>query len=130
MISITDNVVITGCEDGNIRAVHLYPHRFLGVVGHHEKEMPIERMDVSSSGEIIASTSHDNKVKFWNVKYLEEMDYNKRKKPGTLSKHVARKKNLRKQLMRENEHQLPSSSRSNKRDFFSGLKEDNNDKTE
>ena len=27
LIPITDNVVITGCEDGNIRAVHLYPHR-------------------------------------------------------------------------------------------------------
>ena len=61
MISITDNVVMTGCEDGNIRAVHLYPHRFLGVVGQHEQELPIERMDVSSSGEFIASISHDNR---------------------------------------------------------------------
>ena len=29
LIPITDNVVITGCEDGNVRAVHLYPHRFV-----------------------------------------------------------------------------------------------------
>merc|ERR550517_698740 len=28
IIPVTDNVVMTGCEDGNIRAVHLYPHRF------------------------------------------------------------------------------------------------------
>ena len=35
--------------------------RFLGVVGHHEQELPIEKMDVSSSGEIIASISHDNR---------------------------------------------------------------------
>ena len=27
LIAVTDNVVITGCEDGVIRAVHLYPHR-------------------------------------------------------------------------------------------------------
>ena len=61
MLSVTDNVVMTGCEDGNIRALHLYPHRFLGVVGHHEGELPIEKMDVSSSGEVIASISHDNR---------------------------------------------------------------------
>ena len=29
LIPITDNVVITGCEDGNARAVYLYPHRFV-----------------------------------------------------------------------------------------------------
>ena len=53
---------MTGCEDGNIRAVHLYPHRFLGVVGHHEQEFPVERLDVNTSGEIIASISHDNRL--------------------------------------------------------------------
>ena len=61
ILSVTDNVVMTGCEDGNVRAVHLYPHRFLGVVGHHEGELPIEKMDVSGSGEVIASISHDNR---------------------------------------------------------------------
>merc|ERR1739838_473327 len=73
MVAITDNVIITGCEDGNLRAVHLFPHRFLGVVGQHEQEFPVERLDVNTSGEIIASTSHDNRVKFWNVAYLEKM---------------------------------------------------------
>ena len=29
LIAVTDNVVVTGCEDGVIRAVHLYPHRIL-----------------------------------------------------------------------------------------------------
>ena len=28
LVPITDNVVITGCEDGNVRAVHLFPHRW------------------------------------------------------------------------------------------------------
>ena len=31
IIAVTDNVVITACEDGVIRAVHLYPHRFVGM---------------------------------------------------------------------------------------------------
>ena len=30
MIPITENVVITACEDGLIRALHLYPHRSVG----------------------------------------------------------------------------------------------------
>jgi len=124
IVPVTDNVVMTGCEDGNIRAVHLYPHRFLGVVGHHEQEFPVERLDVNTSGEIIASISHDNRVKFWNVRYLEEMDYNKTKKPGVLPKTAFRSKSKKQQLMKESEHQLPSSSRSNVKEFFSGFKQD------
>jgi len=124
LIPITDNVIITGCEDGNIRAVHLYPHRFLGVIGHHEDEFPIERLDVNTSGEIVASISHDNRVKFWNVTYLEEMDYEKQKKPGILPKTAIRSKSKKQQLLREAEHQLPSSSRGNKKEFFSGFKND------
>jgi hypothetical protein len=53
------------------RAVHLYPHRFIGTVGHHEGRFPIERLDISASGEIIASISHDQRIKFWSIKYLE-----------------------------------------------------------
>jgi len=124
VLSVTDNVVMTGCEDGNVRAVHLYPHRFLGVVGHHEGELPIEKMDVSGSGEMIASISHDNRVKFWNVTYLEDMDYNKTKKPGILPKNAIKSKSKKLQALREDEHQLPSSSRGNRAEFFSGFKED------
>jgi len=124
LLPITDNVLITGCEDGNVRAVHLYPHRFLGVVGHHEDEFPIEKLDVNTNGEIVASLSHDNRVKFWNVQYLEEMDYNKQRKPGVLAKNVVRSKSKKRNELREVEHQLPSSSRGNKKEFFSGFKED------
>ena len=34
LIPIIDNVVITGCEDRNIRAVHLYPHRLVYILLH------------------------------------------------------------------------------------------------
>jgi len=67
LIPITDNVVITGCEDGNARAVYLYPHRFLGVIGHGEDAFPILRLVMSTTGEIVASVSHHNRVEFWNV---------------------------------------------------------------
>ena len=64
------------------------------------------------------------RVKFWNVRYLEEMDYNKTKKPGVLPKTAFRSKSKKQQLMKESEHQLPSSSRSNVKEFFSGFKQD------
>jgi len=124
MIPITDNVVITACEDGLVRALHLYPHRFLGVVGQHEDDLPVEILDVNTSGELVASGSHDNRVKFWNVQYLEEMDYDKTRKPVLQhTKATVRRKSAKLAAAREDEHQLPSSSRQNRADFFKGFKD-------
>lgn len=122
MVAVTDNVVITACEDGSIRAVHLFPNRFLGTVGHHEKGYPVERLDVSHDGTLIASLSHDECVKFWNISYLEEMDYNKTKKPFLQPKNVKmRRKENKMQRAKETEFQLPSSNRGNQKDFFKEL---------
>jgi len=124
MIPITENVVITACEDGLIRALHLYPHRFLGVVGQHESDLPVEILDVNTTGEVVASASHDNRVKFWNVQYLEEMDYDKTRKPQNQhTKTAVRRKSAKLAAAREDEHQLPSSSRQNRADFFKGFKD-------
>ncbi|XP_002031574.2 WD repeat-containing protein 55 homolog [Drosophila sechellia] len=109
MIPITDRIACVAGEDGNIRACHIAPYRNLGVVGQHN--MPIESLDVNASGELIASSSHNNDVRFWNVKYFEdfgEIKYNE--------KHNAYK---------ELRHNLPSSKCSNTSDFFADLtKED------
>jgi len=79
-------------------------------------------MDVNTTGELVASISHDNRVKFWNVAYLEEMDYDKTKKPLVLPKSMVRSKSKKLAAAREVEHQLPSSGRANKAEFFQGLK--------
>ena len=52
------------------------------------------------------------------------MDYEKTKKPGILPKTTVKSKNKRQQMLRENEHQLPSSARGNRNEFFSGFKDD------
>jgi WD40 repeat protein len=117
MIPIMDNIVITGCDDGKIRAISLFPHRFLGVVGHHK--FPIERLDISTCGHYIASTSHDGRVRFWNISYFE--DPNLKLMESTTKKSVRNKKrSLRKEKLG---FQLPSSKRRNKGDFFAGLAE-------
>lgn len=44
----------------------MFPHRFLGVVGQHE-DFLIESLSVSRCGRLLASSSHDEVIKFWNV---------------------------------------------------------------
>ncbi|XP_043516741.1 WD repeat-containing protein 55 homolog [Frieseomelitta varia] len=104
MIPITENVVITGGEDGILRASSLFPHNHLGIVGQHN--LSIEALDVNSDGTLIASSSHDNDIKFWNVQYFETLDVNERVKGGK-----------QKQLKRN----LPSSKIDNVSSFFSDL---------
>ncbi|XP_029664389.1 WD repeat-containing protein 55 homolog [Formica exsecta] len=103
MIPITENVVITG-ENGIIRATSLFPHRQLGIVGHHD--FSIETLDISNNGTLIASSSHNNDIKFWNVQYFETLNVTESVKGG-------KQKRLK--------HNLPSSEINNRSDFFAEL---------
>eukprot|EP01102_Stenamoeba_stenopodia_P002080 TRINITY_DN1183_c0_g3_i1.p1 TRINITY_DN1183_c0_g3~~TRINITY_DN1183_c0_g3_i1.p1 ORF type:complete len:474 (+),score=167.90 TRINITY_DN1183_c0_g3_i1:77-1498(+) len=70
-----DGVVLTGSFDGLIRVVQIQPNKLLGVVGEHEENgigIPIEHMSFSHDRSFLASTSHDQIVKFWDVRYLFE----------------------------------------------------------
>ncbi|XP_015185850.1 PREDICTED: WD repeat-containing protein 55 homolog [Polistes dominula] len=104
MIPITENIAITGGEDGMLRATSLFPHQHLGVVGQHN--FPIEALDVNKDGTLIASSSHDNTIKFWNVEYLE-----------SLSIYEGIKGDKLKRI----KHNLPSSKVDNASDFFADL---------
>lgn len=116
LLPITDNYVVTGCDDGKLRAISLFPHRFLGVVGSHR--FAVERLDISTCGEYLASSSHDGRVRFWNIKYFEDPEV---MAESTSKKSVRNKKrSLRKDKLG---HQLPSSKKGNKGDFFAGLAE-------
>ncbi|XP_068225427.1 WD repeat-containing protein 55 homolog isoform X2 [Palaemon carinicauda] len=37
LVPIGDRMLVMRCKDGNIRAVHLYAHRFVGIVGQHKR---------------------------------------------------------------------------------------------
>ncbi len=49
------------------------PNRFLGVVGSHD-EFPIQHLALSGDGNICASISHDELVKFWNVEHIKSIE--------------------------------------------------------
>ncbi|XP_046831595.1 WD repeat-containing protein 55 homolog isoform X1 [Vespa crabro] len=104
LIPITENIVITGGEDGILRATSLFPHHHLGVVGQHD--LSIEVLDVNSDGTLIASSSHNDDIKFWNVEYLETLNTCERKKGGKQRQMI---------------HNLPSSKVNNASDFFADL---------
>lgn len=55
----------------------------MGVAGEHG-EFPIEQMSLSSDGNILASCSHDQKIKFWDVRHF---------KGAALSEEVPNKSN-------------------------------------
>lgn len=82
----------------------MFPHQQLGIVGQHN--FPVEQMDISGNGELLASISHDSKIKFWNIKYLEDVKVNEREKTD-------KKKIL--------SHNLPSSNEANPADFFAEM---------
>ncbi|NWY92102.1 WDR55 protein, partial [Loxia curvirostra] len=84
MVPITDSIVCVGSLDGVIRAVNVLPNRVLGCVGQHLGE-PIEQLAVAADGKLLASSGHDQKVKFWDVSALGSMvvdDYRRKKKKG------------------------------------------------
>ena len=58
------------------------------------------------------------RVKFWNVAYLEEMDYDKGKKPLILLKSQVQSKSKKLAVEREVEHQSLGSGKAKKAEFF------------
>ncbi|XP_077292681.1 WD repeat-containing protein 55 homolog isoform X2 [Arctopsyche grandis] len=103
MVPVTENIAVISGEDGVLRATHLFPHKHLGVVGQHS--MPVDNMDISNDGHFIASSSHDNDIRFWNSTYFEDIE-------------VKTKKQNRRRDLRNN---LPSSKIGNSSDFFADL---------
>jgi len=68
---VTEDMVVTGSSDGLIRVISIFPNKILGLVGEHS-DMPIERLSISYDKNMLASSSHDNTVKLWNVDWLTE----------------------------------------------------------
>ena len=66
------------------RAVHILPNRFVGTVGEHN-DFPVERMRLSRDGDTLASCSHDQTIKFWDVSHLKTM----RVDPGSKKRDTA-----------------------------------------
>lgn len=87
MVPISEDIVCTGSCDGMIRAVNILPNRFLGVVGEHTGDFPVENLALSRDKKFLASCSHDQKVKFWNIESVKKEKVNVKKKAKKSNKN-------------------------------------------
>ncbi|KXS18853.1 WD40 repeat-like protein [Gonapodya prolifera JEL478] len=68
--SLSDDCIVTGCSDGIIRILSILPNKLLGVVGAHDDGFGVERLRVDHSGRLMATTSVDEEVRFWDVGWI------------------------------------------------------------
>jgi hypothetical protein len=71
IVKFDEDTVITGSSDGVLRVLSVLPNKLLGVVGEHA-DMPLERLALSGDHRVLASTSHDNAVKLWDLSCLHD----------------------------------------------------------
>ena len=100
LLKIDEDTVITGSDDGLIRVVTMFPHRIQGVLGDHE-DFPVEGFDKSRDQRygnqplcmlfflyvlynisfifhrLLASFAHDEIIRFWDLSFLADSNYNK-----------------------------------------------------
>lgn len=73
VIKYDEDTILTASSDGLIRVLSVQPNKMLGVLGEHS-DFDIERLAASTDRSLLASASHDNTVKVWNLAALAEED--------------------------------------------------------
>jgi WD40 repeat protein len=71
LLKIDEDTLLTGSSDGLIRVVQIHPDKLLGVIGDHEG-FPIEKLAYNSDQNFIGSVTHDNLVRIWDARMLQE----------------------------------------------------------
>ena len=126
MVVVDNDTICTGSSDGLIRVVSIFPNKMLGIVGEHQ-DFPIEKIKLSRDKKYLASCSHDQTVKFWDVGYLYEIDKSDENEPldentdinnnnnnDTMETESESKKSKKKKNDKNNNN-------NNNNNFFSGL---------
>lgn len=72
LAAITEDLFCLGTADGRIRVASVLPNKCLGVLGTHG-HFPVESLSVSRDGQLLASCSHDQRVKFWDVSSVDNL---------------------------------------------------------
>ncbi|UYV62992.1 WDR55 [Cordylochernes scorpioides] len=72
LVPITEDVIAAGSSDGSILAINILPNKVLGPIGNHGG-MPIVSLAISHDKNYIASSSHDSRVKIFDVSSFKEV---------------------------------------------------------
>lgn len=73
LLKIDEDTVLTGSSDGLVRAVQLLPNDLLGILGGHDG-FPVEGLGWSAGRKLVGSVSHDEYIRLWDAKFLNEED--------------------------------------------------------
>ena len=73
IVKYDEDSVLTASSDGIIRVLNIQPNKMVGVLGEHG-EFDIERLAASCDMQMLASASHDNTVKIWDLSVLVDDD--------------------------------------------------------
>lgn len=79
IVKYDENVIQTGCSDGWVRIVGLFPNAVKIFQNHAEdldEAMPVTKIELSRCGQYLASISHDNSIKFYDLSEIIEMAKN------------------------------------------------------
>eukprot|EP00049_Salpingoeca_infusionum_P002255 m.55215 g.55215 ORF g.55215 m.55215 type:complete len:376 (+) comp11471_c1_seq1:251-1378(+) len=72
MVKVDENTLVTGSSDGILRVTTILPNKIKGVLGEHHA-YPVERIHASKHDPLLASCSHDKRVKFWAIEAVESV---------------------------------------------------------
>jgi len=74
---IDEDTIITGCEDGLVRAISVHPNKILcvlyGMTEDKEKALPIQKVAVSGDKKL-GGAIFENKIAFYNIGYVANRD--------------------------------------------------------
>jgi len=73
LLKVDEDTLLTGSSDGVLRLVQIQPDKLVGVIGDHDG-FPIEKLQFNSTRTHVGSVSHDNLVRLWDVRMLQD-DY-------------------------------------------------------
>ena len=65
MYKLDENTLLTGCGDGKLRGVSIYPNKIVQIIGQHSDDdtiFPINKIAVNRLGNIAATCSHDESI--------------------------------------------------------------------
>ena len=81
MIKYNENLVITGCEDGLMRAVSVLPNRIVAILGdpldEDDDTFGIHKLTLSHDKQLLANITLDDIVKIFDVSHLATIESTK-----------------------------------------------------
>mmetsp|Transcript_24925 Transcript_24925/g.38414 ORF Transcript_24925/g.38414 Transcript_24925/m.38414 type:complete len:451 (-) Transcript_24925:300-1652(-) len=73
LLKVDEDTLLSGSSDGVLRLVQIQPDKLVGVIGDHDG-FPIEKLQFNSTRTHVGSVSHDNLIRLWDVRMLQD-DY-------------------------------------------------------